>query len=48
LHFGSGLGPLQLLFFVDVRFLTADLEGYLGLFSNFFKNFGSRPPKIAP
>jgi hypothetical protein len=28
-------GPLQLLFFVDVRFLTADLDGYLGLFSKF-------------
>ena len=27
-----GFWPLHLLFFVDVCFLTADLEGYLGLF----------------
>jgi hypothetical protein len=27
-------GPLELLFYVDVCFLTADLGGYLGLFLN--------------
>jgi hypothetical protein len=37
------LGPLQLLFYVDVRFLTADLDGYLGLFSKIPKrNVGAQ------
>jgi hypothetical protein len=33
----QAFGPLRLLLVVDVRFLTADLDGYLGLFSKKFK-----------
>jgi hypothetical protein len=33
-------GPLWLLFYVDVHFLTADLGGYLGLFLNKFEKDG--------
>jgi hypothetical protein len=39
-----GFWPLHLLFFVDVCFLTADLEGYLGLFS---KKFEKTPEILA-
>jgi hypothetical protein len=40
------VGPLRLLWVVDVPFITTDLGGYLGLFSNSFEKARARQPQM--
>jgi hypothetical protein len=43
----QAFGPLRLLLVVDVRFLTADLDGYLGLFLKKLKKLWGVGPGVA-